>query len=586
MSPTLTPKQSLWWAILAALSLVGIAWGGLSESLWLDELHTSWCVAGDARQVIARAGAGNQTPCYPWFLQLACWTLGPWDGFEPSVTPSRLTQREWILRLPSLFSTALCVLAGSWYLQRLNHRLKHRFLPIRQHLAGAFISVTLVAWVGWDRIQLFYATEARAYAMLQFLSLLAWLCVIGIANRDASEKGGGLSMTRCMMVWSALTTLSIHLHLIAGLAAGWQAVVISLLLIARKDVEALKRWCACNLSVGVAVLPVLFVAVPVWQRRSQWEAFAGDTSWQTLVELFPLVPLLVPVLTFRIIDQLADWLLPRQGVSAEGSAESVKSLDRWVWLIACLGPWMTAWILTALEVTPLMHRRYVLCSGLPLVLFAMQELLRMRFAALRSICVCVAFAWLVGLGFFSQQFGSQVTAQIWKEGQLIGWQRGEDWRGASRWVGGQIGDSDGLWCASALIEGRQAVPPLDTFTNDYLAFPLSGIYQVPEASGAARVANALVGDTQEWLEQWGRPEEKQRLFIICRSSAGVLKQILDALRTRAAGANMILRTQQGPLPFGSISAAQVELLPSPSSPPAKRAADSLGDQRPSDSELR
>ena len=56
---------------LPAASLVIIVAGGVflrcwqaTESLWLDELHTSWVVAEGADGIVSRAHAGNQSPLF------------------------------------------------------------------------------------------------------------------------------------------------------------------------------------------------------------------------------------------------------------------------------------------------------------------------------------------------------------------------------------------------------------------------------------------------------------------------------------------------------------------------------------------
>ena len=56
--------------ILLAILCAGVGIRGwqTTESLWLDELHTGWTVAGTWSDVSDRAAAGNQTPCYFWFI--------------------------------------------------------------------------------------------------------------------------------------------------------------------------------------------------------------------------------------------------------------------------------------------------------------------------------------------------------------------------------------------------------------------------------------------------------------------------------------------------------------------------------------
>ena len=64
--------------LLAAV--VGLAFwlriGQVSESLWLDELHTAWVVADGAEQLVPRAAAGNHSPAYFALV----WAATRWAG--------------------------------------------------------------------------------------------------------------------------------------------------------------------------------------------------------------------------------------------------------------------------------------------------------------------------------------------------------------------------------------------------------------------------------------------------------------------------------------------------------------------------
>src|SRR5689334_3102124 len=84
--------SSTWhWLILAAISLFAAVlrlWQ-VGESLWVDELHTSWCLQAGFENVAERAADGNQSPLYFWVL----WGLTRIFG-----------ESEFTLRLPSLLA--------------------------------------------------------------------------------------------------------------------------------------------------------------------------------------------------------------------------------------------------------------------------------------------------------------------------------------------------------------------------------------------------------------------------------------------------------------------------------------------------
>ena len=61
----------------------------INESLWLDELHTSWIVSDSLTEIAPRARIGNQSPVYFYVVRLSLLALG---------------ERELSLRLPSLLA--------------------------------------------------------------------------------------------------------------------------------------------------------------------------------------------------------------------------------------------------------------------------------------------------------------------------------------------------------------------------------------------------------------------------------------------------------------------------------------------------
>ena len=75
-------------AAITALAALLRLWQ-INESLWVDELHTSWCVQDGLSQVVERAAAGNQSPLYFYLAGGITRLLG---------------ESEFTLRLPSLLA--------------------------------------------------------------------------------------------------------------------------------------------------------------------------------------------------------------------------------------------------------------------------------------------------------------------------------------------------------------------------------------------------------------------------------------------------------------------------------------------------
>ena len=77
--------------IVAASALLAITWftrcEHLTDSLWIDELHTAWSLDGDFSEIADRAASGNQPPLYFWINRL----ITEDDTVEPAVSYTHLT---------------------------------------------------------------------------------------------------------------------------------------------------------------------------------------------------------------------------------------------------------------------------------------------------------------------------------------------------------------------------------------------------------------------------------------------------------------------------------------------------------------
>jgi hypothetical protein len=224
-----------------------------------------------------------------------------------------------------------------------------------------------------------------------------------------------------------------------------------------------------------------------------------------------------------------------------------------MWAVAFLGPLLTAWCITAIELAPLLHRRYVLCSALPLVILFGGWLLSVERRWLQIAALLGSSLWL---------FTSQGTLNVWMHHQLIGQQRGEDWRAASAWVTSRILPDDELWCASGLIEAASAEIPLSDAMNAYLSFPLRGIYRVQTVEEQTIAPYALWGTSADWrklLAGASRKREAERkgragasnLFIVYRGSQAAF----DRRLSRITSGNLSL--DAGPCAFGRVQVVKL-----------------------------
>ncbi len=309
-------------------------------------------------------------------------------------------------------------------------------------------------------------------------------------------------------------------------------------------------WLIASALVALACLPLLQIAAPVWHKRELWAGFASDVSLNAFVTLFPLLPILLPVLLARLVDGLISIYC--------GSPTADQTVDRsatcnlqWMWWLAMLGPWLLAWGITATGVAPLFHRRFVIASAIPLVLVAAQQLLNIRSARLRWLTLAVVVAALIF---------TQGTTLPWRQGQWVGWLRGEDWRAAARWLSNELAADEAVYCASGLIEGNSLTPPLDADIAAYLAFPLTGAYDVT-VQGVRVPIIALVNDAKFWRKQLfvsksSQPISAAAQWVVYRGTPARLQSKLRVLEDSLGGKRVLVEAQRN---FGAVQVVKLKL---------------------------
>ncbi len=534
-----------WFAAGLGFLIAGFAFAvlriALAESLWLDELHTSWAVSGRWREIATRAAAGNQTPLYFWLVALLTQTLGQ--------------RPEWVLRLPSV---------AAWLLAIILVGLQVRSKISSRGSQGWLLPLCIVAWVVLDEQQWFYASEARPYAFVQLVSLAGWCCVQALVQTENRPK----RIQTLMAVWCFLSVANIYLHLtaafpvlfqwLAGVAIVWRKrnqryrseQTVTPETPAEYQMNLVLAWTVAGIVVGLALLPILQVAFPVWQRRTQWAAFASDVSLNKATSMFPFAPVLLSMLVGYVVDRL--W-------PGKGNPSPISIEVRWLWWSAMLGPWLLAWSLTATGVAPVFHQRFVFASALPLFIVGSIELLRFRHSAARWI---TAIAVAVAVAF------SQGSVSVWQAGYLVGDLRREDWRAATHWVSDRLEPGDQLLCSGGLIEANSSESnplslPLNPSFAEYLSFPLLGVYRIVDQSGQSIPVTPLLGDHRRWAAQVvellvAAPDQTQRLWLVYRGNPVRLKTRLSEFLADLRKNDCQLEASE-PKQFGRLFV--VELIP-------------------------
>jgi hypothetical protein len=412
---------------LAALVAITLLAGGMRcwqarESLWLDELHTGWCAVGNFSDVLPRATAGNQSPLFFWLEWLLVRAFGP---------------SELALRLPSLLAGTLLGVA----------------------LYAALVRWTALPWFGvlaaWlvavDPRQIFYATEARPYALVQLLAVLHVMLMVELIQRPTLPR-------RVLFVAGAV--LLFHVHYTAGLLFVAELVAYVLWrMIQREPLPYDGKSLAVDLFfVATFCLPAISNMQAIYGRRANWTAFVSQLPATEILNTWPAAWSAVLVIVF------AD-LYVRQGIR-----ETDREVPPLVVLVWAIVPVALAWLLTTTDAARLLFPRYVIVSAPAATLLVV---LCLRMVPDRSLQMVVG----IGLAAFALR-SSGIVEQYRLDGRFIA-DRRDDWRGAIAFFNELEGhDLHPILVRTGLIEADELTGPHSRELADYCLFPVTSIYPI------------------------------------------------------------------------------------------------------------
>lgn len=439
---------------LAVAAAVLRAWQ-LNDSLWLDELHTAWIVAGEISELAPRARIGNQSPAF---------------FYLPKAAVAMLGMSEWSLRLPSF-------LAGVALLP-LGYLATWRWTRCR---SGALFAALLIAI---DHDCVFYSQEARPYAMVQLVGLAQVLLFWELLRAPRLWWRAGFVLA---------TAALFHLHytsalLVAGELAAyvWLARFLPTVTAGSGTGGAAERehqagttgrgaplpyrppeLALDTLAAVVLGLPAVPHVAQIAAHRGDWSAIAAAPTLVNVVRLFPLTP--------YVLCPLAGLLALRAARRRARLAPALGPGDpRAAVLLACwfLVPLALAWLLTLTHVAPVLMRRYLMF--LAVAPMAGCGALLARYPG-RTAKLAAATAVLVLLTATQER---SVVRQFLRDGRLIG-DRRQDWRGAVGFVRRQArGSAAPVLVRSGWLEADRLRARPDPLFRDYCLSPVKGIYRL------------------------------------------------------------------------------------------------------------
>jgi mannosyltransferase len=421
-----------------------------NESFWLDELHSAWTVWGPLAEVSDRAMAGNQTPVYFWLLWIWKQLVG---------------NSEVALRTPSVICTALAsaILTLGLYRTR-----------------GSLLTATVAGLVlALDTNAIFFGTELRPFASVMLLAAIAcWVSSQPIVTGDRSL----LVLVVIMLVAAAFQPTS--------------SVVFVWLLLSRYQLvrsqsmsQAIFRGRPITLIVLLLLIGVAWLSHSVlyeaWQHRAQWSGMGRADSLRQFLNAWPWGMLfLLPLGIFVVAKCLR---VDRDLVTSDVPAGSQLPAPWRLPLVAIMAVFCF-WLISALGIAPVFHRRYFVAS-LPILAWGCGELIAKSqdFFRLRPLAIAPILCLLFVQGTAAKLFKGDLT--------LV--RRGEGWREAIDYLHAHTPPGQTVWLDPGLIETRRLLSDTSSVGQEYaqwyLTFPMSGPYPWPAVEAVA----SPLGETQK-----------------------------------------------------------------------------------------
>ena len=434
-----------------------------TESLWLDELHTSWVVAEGMDVIVSRSHAGNQSPLFFFIV----WGVVQLCGHT-----------AWALRLTSLVSGILLIAAAAWLVWRWTGSV-----------SSCLLSALLLAM---NRDCIFFAQEARPYALLQLSALCHAVIFAAMLKRPTVPN-------RAVFVLGAVWLF--YLHYTAFLFLLAEAICLTAIRGLRVERIAYS-WSQAARDACV----ILLLFLPAGAHLV--DIAHHKDNWARIVQAWPLpLPLQYILLLFGLVPAVAVYLAgPAEAPARPGTSEINRRNGRYqdgrwtgallsragailhhsrrrarglrplgslpaIWA-ACwfLVPILLAWLSTVSQIAALCMMRYVIASVAGAIVFAAlsHHVIERRWAR----------GTLAGVLIAGTILSSGIVPQLYRDGRVIG-DRNEAWDRAASWIEEQVrrGASPVFVCAG-LLEDRALRGQNNAALIEYCLFPLSGIYRL------------------------------------------------------------------------------------------------------------
>ena len=229
------------------------------EPLWLDELHTRWVVSGHWSQVSERATIGNQSPLYFFLVKSA-------ESIQQSNNDLSIRTVSMICGIVLIPLATACA-----------------FLWTRSFLLAGTVAVI----VAFDPNFVFYATEARPFALLQAITVIHLMVlhrmlvasIHGAVAPIASKKFA----SPWELAWIALSVLGFYVHYTYAVMIAAQLISLVFNFVLQKQWRHVLRILISVLFILFFLFPALVHCAEIWSRRGDWGTVVNwEQTWLQL----------------------------------------------------------------------------------------------------------------------------------------------------------------------------------------------------------------------------------------------------------------------------------------------------------------
>ncbi len=445
----------------------------ISESLWIDELHTAWTVAGPFSDIPSRAAAGNNGSLYFYAVYFVQCLFGP---------------SEFSLRALSLVA-GLMLIVGLYFVT---------WRWTGSYLAGLLVALLAAA----DPKFILYSVEARSYACVQLIALAQIALFAELMRRND---------WRLRVAWGALTITMLQLHYTSGLILPAELTAYAILC-CRKEWRPVYRPFAflCDLLIcGIACAVSIPHLMEIAARRDNWSAFVKPESITLSLQVFPLQRYVVVPLLSTIMVVGIPSLICRRWILGDMKTLPTRLILAGCWLIV---PLLIAWVLTQWHIAPVFFIRYLIASYAASLVIAGLACGLCQRPWQRGIVCAVALLAIPG---------------PWLE------PRPEDWRGAMAYVNQSVGNYDGpVFVAAGLIEADALEQnPSDEALRRFCVLPVAGLYPIdaePRRLEPLTFSNKTIGNLT--AAQRNAFHESGEAWLIVRGPRGSAQAVHSRIR--------------------------------------------------------